>query len=184
MADGLILIFQIAAGIVLAILILANLRAILGFAAILIVGALLLVGGAAVYQWASPNLLRIIITIGQWILGMLGLLAAYVSGYALFAVFHHIRNRDLPEFEGSAQWIFCVGNAVLLATVFEALYFTPAGRLWELIDNWSRERGYQDFGSVALFTICLMWPIPLAFWLRTKAAVVQSTDVDLQGEDL
>jgi hypothetical protein len=175
-----LLIIQIAAGIVLGFVIITYRAALLryikwiaAFVAILaLIGLAVWIGSEAV-GLAEPYLGKIISKIGM-IIGVLVLFGVGALGGLSFRelVYQLGWRKRRPSTIGgppeSAVILASLANILLVYAIsWPILQFTLVGGWYESIDQWSRENGFADGGALLATAIFWLWPA-LPLWLLNR----------------
>lgn len=189
------LVLQIAAGIVLAYLIIRFRHSVWAVAiAIVSVGVIVAVvwglgaGAGAIAENIPINwekVLTLVVVLPCFVL-------AGVGAYGLLTIFHIAFKTERPKAEGDGCFpvllLFAVLNMLILALLGVAFPTNPIARLAEGIDHWSRSSGHKDLGST-LFGSALMavWPWLILLVLygvaRLRGPRPTGTEVDGSGHD-
>lgn len=173
---------QVAAGIVLAYIILVNQGVFLKASkitgvALLILGAILLAIYSAITVWEtvstsiSPALAERYSRVPSK-LAMLPVIIAFVAsaavgGMYLSLVRYKLQGRTPPEeARPHSLLLWSIFNMAVTMSVLGLLSFTPLD-IAGPVDNWSRSNGFKDLGYVLLVMSLLPWPL-LCFWLLNR----------------
>jgi hypothetical protein len=113
---------------------------------------------------AAPSIGRVVSkasgAIGTLISVVLFFGTAAAGGWGLWVLGHKILRREPVELDEKRLIAACLANAVLVtAASFPANTYTIIGTWVAAIDKWSRSNGYADGGSMAVFSLCLLWPL-------------------------
>ena len=194
-----ILIIQIAAGIVLGFAIIAYRAALLRSAKWIaaIVGFVILIGvvgwiGTEAVGAAEPYLGKFFSKIGMIFGAIVAFVVGALGGLSLLELLCTLgwrkrRPSRAGSFAESDNMIFAasVANVILVYLVaLPVLYFTPIGKAAEALDQWSRNNGFADGGALLVFTICLLWPVlPLWFLARRNGNKSQTNEIENPQHD-
>lgn len=173
-----ILVLQIAAGIVLAYLIIrfrhtawALAVGLLSIVAIIAVVAGLGAGASYVAEANSINWAKVVTFVS--VIPVLGL--AGIGAYGLLTLFRIAFRTERPSTEGDGCFpvlgLFALMNMLILAAAsaaVEAMYpDNPISRVAGAVNDWSRATGHKDLGSMLFGTAMMaLWP-----WLIFAAIV-------------
>ena len=175
------LIIQIAAGIILGVAILVYHEEL--FATFKKIGELLgLVCLIGTLIWAAveaPDFLsahsgeisEILQIIGSKIFHFIVFIFSFIcwaaGAYGLSRLLNAISKFGSSKLTEESFVLMGLANMILVALVGWGLStFTPFGSFADGVERWSREAGYKDFGSVMLFSLGLLWtyiPLSLVF---------------------
>ena len=177
-----VLIIQIASGIVLGFAIIAYrssfvkfARWIMAFIAILIAFAVILWLGTEAVKVAEPYAGKFYGTAGLLVAVVSALSFGIIGGFCLVELGYDLgwlkrKSSDVDEL--SENLIFATGitNAFFVYLVtWPLLAFTPVGDWYAALDRWSQSNGFSFGGAVAVAGICWLWPaIPLWLYSRQK----------------
>ena len=182
---------QVAAGIVLAYVIIVNQRRLLRFSgwllsAILIIGAIAAIGaGSSLALGALGPYWPKIWSATKLALGMCVILPCWFTGaYGLILLFRRIFRTSRPDLsgEGNAPFIILVAFAMLNTLImwlvgWPLLEFTVAGRWYDSIDMWSRSSGYDDGAVVTMHAALSLWTmIPVAILAKLSPRPADDAD--------
>jgi hypothetical protein len=196
-----LLIIQIAAGIVLGFAIIAYrtvlLKSVKWLAAIIValilIAAVFWIGSEAVGA-AEPYLgkfySKIAMILGVIVLFVFGILGG-LSLLELCREMGWLKSKPplLEGLSGEEESEDDLENVEIAASVINVflvslvawllLSFTPIGDWNEAFDQWSRNNGFADGGPLIVFAICLLWPVlPLWFLTRRKGSNFQSNEIE------
>ena len=194
-----LLIIQIAAGIVLGFAVIAYRAALLKsakwiavtFGIVILIGVVGWIGTEAVGA-AEPYLGKFFSKIGMIFGAIVAFVVGVLGGLSLLELLCTVgwrkrRPSKAGSFAESENMIFAasVANVILVYLVaLPVLYFTPIGKAHEALDQWSRNNGFADGGALLVFTICLLWPVlPLWFLARRKGDRSQSNEIENPQRD-
>jgi hypothetical protein len=193
-----LLIIQIAAGIVLGFAIIAYRTALfksakwIAFAAFALVILGLVIWGASEAVSAIKPYTGKIFSTGGMIIFMIPVFAFGAAGsWGLWELLLIVLRREKKlvlrrekkprsdDFE-LIFYIFMGFINAMIVTLFTwpLLSYTVAGRWYGQIDNWSRANGFADGGAIAVASIFWLWPyLPLALiWKRRMRVGATQTD--------
>lgn len=72
-----------------------------------------------------------------------------------------------------------IANIIIVYLVFLLLSFVPpAAALYDFVNNWSRSNGYKDAGSSAIFGVAQQWP-----WLALGVMHLMKREPSMTDED-
>lgn len=183
-----LLIVQIAAGIVLGFAIIAYREALLKsvkwIAAVL--GLVILIGivgwiGTEAVGVAQPYFGKYSSKFGMIFGGIVAFVFGILGGFSLLELLYTLgwRKRKSSEdgsSEESENMIFAASVANVLLVYFASLpilYFTPMGKWYDSLGQWSRNNGYADGAALIVAAICWLWPV-LPLWFLTRRKSYQS----------
>lgn len=159
-----LLTLQIAAGIVLAYVIIANGRAavkILGYLGAGVVAVAVMViaywAASSAFTAASPKLWSILPRLGMMI-GSLALLMFIIMGALGFLWILREFTRNPSALSKTALIVATLANSGVVLLSSYMLDFLPVGAWIKAGDEWSRANGYADGLIVAAFAIGCLWP--------------------------
>ncbi|MFD1767988.1 hypothetical protein ACFSAG_14165 [Sphingorhabdus buctiana] len=158
------LILQIAAGIVLGVAIIAYrhtliyvAQALAVVAAVIAVVVALVALGSIGIEAGGPTLAKYGAKLAIAIGGMVLLTLIVIGAYG-FAVFCGAVNFQ-PKFLERHIVLYLVANIAIVFAAFGVLSFVPpAAAFYELVNSWSRSNGYKDAGTSAIFGLAQQWP--------------------------
>jgi hypothetical protein len=171
---------QVAAGIVLAYILIVNQRPILRvigwcMSALLAAGIMVAIGwgGSAAVGAVGSHWPVIWFKIGIG-LGALAFLAVFATGgYALIRILRVALKTGRPDLsgEGGAPALIVGGFALVnffiaYAVSWPVLTYTVIGTWYDAVDAWSRQHGSADAVSVLAGGIACLWSVPVAMFLR------------------
>ncbi len=185
-----LLIVQIAAGIVLGVAIIAYRSALLksakwiAYAAFALVMLGLVIWGAnEAVSAAKPYTGQFFSKIGMIIFMIPVLAFGAAGGWGLWELLRIVLRREKKPrsdtFELTIFAFMSMLNAMIVGLVtWPLLSYTVAGRWYGQIDNWSRANGFADGGAIAVASIFWLWPyLPLALiWKRRMRVGATQTD--------
>jgi hypothetical protein len=192
-----LLVIQIAAGIVLGFAIIAYREALLKSAKWIaaIVGLFILIGvvgwiGTEAVGAAQPYFGKFSGKIGMILGGIFALVFGVLGGVGLVELCHEMGwlKRKPSTIGGTSENVIfaaSVANVLLVYLVtWPVLYFTPIGDLYEGIDQWSRANGFADGGVIGVAGIFWLWPfLPLWFLARRKGGHFQTNPAENSLQD-
>lgn len=192
-----LLIIQIAAGIVLGFAIIAYREALLKSAKWIaaIVGFVILLGvvgwiGTEAVGAAQPYFGKYSGKIGMILGGIFAFVFGVLGGFGFVELCHEIgwlKRKPLTIGGASENVIFAasVANVILVYLVtWPILYFTPVGYLHEGIDQWSQANGFANGGVLGVAGIFWLWPfLPLWFLARRNGGHVQKNQIKNSLQD-
>ena len=166
------LVVQIAAGIILAYALITNRGSVLkwaNWAMVAFVGAAALAAliwtGSEAVGAVSPYLPRFYSKVGNAIFGMGVVAIAVFGGFCLLQLCQAFGWRKGKESSQIAVAVSSIANAGLVWLVsWPILEFTIVGNWYAAIDLWSRAHGYADAGSVGVASVFWLWPV-LPLWI-------------------
>lgn len=96
--------------------------------------------------------------------------SAGAGGWGLWTLGHKILRRSPSGMSEKKLLGASIANAVLVTALsFPVNTYTIIGTWVAAIDKWSRSNGYADGGSMAVFSVCLLWPfVPLFITHKLK----------------
>ncbi len=161
-----ILILQVAAGIVLAFAIISYRHSlmkvgkalgILSVAALVLIIIVMLAGVA--FDTAQPMLSKYSEKIGMSLIGIIGFVCFFFGSVGVSLLFEGAKGRWSVLGNEDNIWPVGVGNLVFTGVAIALLNsIEPLRQMLDEVDNWSRSAGYKDLGMVGLFCIALLWP--------------------------
>lgn len=158
------LVLQIAAGIVLGFAIIAYRHSLIHAAKILGVVAAVVIAALGIgflialgVEAGQPWLARVLIKLGMVIvIGMV--LLCVVLGAVGLGMLGYAANLRI-NIENSHYGVLIAANVAFVGFVFWlASYVPPLANLYNSIDAWSRDNGYKDAGSVLVLAVAQLWP--------------------------
>jgi hypothetical protein len=178
--QAMLLIIQIAAGIVLGFAIIAYREAllksakwILGFIAVLIIIALIIWIGGEVVETAEPYVGKFFGVAGKIVGGVCAFIFGILGGFFLIELSHELgwlKRKSSDNDDRYENLVFATGAANVLfvyIVTWPLLAFTPVGGWYEAVDQWSQSNGFTFGGSLAVTSFCWLWPgIPL--WIHSR----------------
>jgi hypothetical protein len=187
---------QVAAGIVLAYIILVNRHKLLRWSKVLGLALLVLsltaiafyllsLAGEALSASIGPTLSKyfsaFLTWLGMMLYGLFAFGSAALGGLCLSMLWDKLRGAEPSKAERENNLlIWSIANLIVTVTVVALLAYTPFD-IEGAADGWSRENGYKDAGSFLLIAILLPWPAPL-LWivhkLNPKAEPIEPTSED------
>jgi len=123
---------------------------------------------------AAPGIGRIVTkvfsAVGTLLLIALFFGSAAAGGWGLWVLGHKIARRDPSNLSEKKLLAASILNAALVTGLsYPANAYTVIGTWIDAVDKWSRSSGYADGGSMAVFSICLLWPlVPLFVMHKLK----------------
>ncbi len=192
-----LLIIQIAAGIVLGFAIIAYRAALLKsakwiafiFGFVILIGVVGWIGTEAVGA-AQPYFGKFSGKYGMILGGIFALVFGVLGGVGLVELCHEMGwlKRKPSTIGGTSEnLIFAasVANVFLVYLVtWPILYVTPIGDWYEAIDQWSRTNGFADGGALGVAGVFWLWPfLPLWFLARRKGGYVQNNQIESSLQD-
>jgi hypothetical protein len=190
---------QVAAGIVLAYIIIVNQRTLLKagklIGTVLFVGSLAAISvyfaslafealSASIGPKASSVISLALEWLGKMIFAIVMLSCAGIGGHCLSMVRYKLRGIRPPAVaRENSVVLWSILNAVITASIFGLLSFTPLGRVYDGIDHWSRSSGYKDAGSVIVFLIALPWPAIWLLFLAQREARIKNDEASTTTTD-
>ena len=187
-----LLIFQIAAGIVLGFAIIAYRGAIfksgkwlVSVAFVLVMLGLVVWGANEAVSAAKPYAGEFFAKIGM-IIFMIPILAfGAAGGWGLWELLRIVLRREKKPrsdtFELTIFAFMSMLNAMIVALVtWPLLSYTIIGDWYDRIDQWSRANGHSDSGAIAVASLFWLWPyLPLVLiWRRRTRADGAHKDSD------
>lgn len=161
-----ILILQVAAGIVLAFAIISYRHSlmkvgktlgILSVAALVFVIIVMLAGVAI--DTAQPLISKNSEKIGTGLFAIVGFMCFLFGSVGVNLLFESAKGRWSALGKEDNIWPVGIANVLLTGAAFALLkLFEPSRQMLDGIDNWSRAAGYKDAGAVGVFCIALLWP--------------------------
>ncbi len=117
---------------------------------------------------AAPNIGQLVSktfgVIGKLISVALFFGATAAGGWGLWVLGHKILRREPSILSEKKLIAACIANAVLVTALsFPANAYSIIGTWVDTVDQWSRSNGYADGGSMAIFSLCLLWPLAPLF---------------------
>lgn len=169
------LVIQIAAGIVLGVATLVYHKHLFAIGKVL--GVLLLVaifigflvwGATEATNAVAPHSVKIFEGLrtfgGGFFLFFCAMAGAWGLGFLLSVLF----KLDSDKLNDKRFWLLLGSNAIIVMLVGDGLAaFTPFGAFVDGVEQWSRGAGYKDFGGMLLFSFGLLWsyiPLGLIVW--------------------
>lgn len=164
---------QIAAGIILAYVVIVHhklllkLAGTLGSLALVIAAvALLSWGASSAYTAISPQFWRFVSKLGM-LLGSLMILGCVAAGgFGLLWALHEAFKRPNIHISKATVGIATIINCIIVVAASYAADLTPVGAWIVAADHWSRANGHADGVSVAIFAISCLWPFVVVVILR------------------
>ena len=181
---------QVAAGIVLAYVIIVNQRAILRVARQLSAMVMGIVGFVAL-GWFAYSLSSAATSRWPVMSSKIGtaLGASFVfglflaGGYGLILIARTVFKTHRPILEGDGKGPvaivagFALLNVLLVyALSWPILAFTPAGNWFDAADRWSRLNGHADAASMLITGVACLWPLPIMWLLKHFRATPAADD--------
>lgn len=176
---------QIAAGIILAYVIIRHGAAVwkysLGlvmvgaiFAAIILVGSFASqavegYGGLGEIATKGLHILGVMIAIGIYVTGLFG------EGYAIRVIFNRVFHRQWSPSE-TTQFFAGAGNFMFTGLALQGFDLTENGPIMGPIDAYGRAHGWADGLTVAAWLVVSLWIIPLGLWLDRRQPVAAKPD--------
>ena len=197
--QAMLLILQIAAGIVLGFAIItyreALLKSVKWIAAVL--GFVILIGivgwiGTEAVGAVQPYFGKYSSKFGMIFGGIVALIFGILGGFSLLELLYTLGWRQRkPSKDGSSEesdnmiFVASVANVLLVYVVsLPILYFTPVGKGYEAFDQWSRNNGFADGGALIVAAICWLWPVlPLWFLTRRNGNKSQTNEIENPQHD-
>lgn len=186
---------QVAAGILLAYVIIVNQKRLLAFGGQLLVFAAFAIGllalvwtGGAAWEWLGTNisprqtqkitafigLIPVFVLAATGVVGMImlgGLVVGKKPELVLRGLGHALETKNKDENTGCLVIIALIVVMVFINWMlsFPLWWFTPVGEWYEGVDRWSRTNGWADGGSVLFGAVLWQWVwIPLGIYFATK----------------
>jgi hypothetical protein len=192
-----ILIIQIAAGIVLGFAIIAYRAALLKSAKwiAIIVGVAILIGvvrwiGIEAVEAAEPSFGKFARDIGVYFGGTFVLFSGMLGGLGFLGLCHEmgwLKRKPYTTGGTSGYVVFAasVANVLLVFLVMGLVsMYTPVGDLFEGMDQWSRANGFADAVTTVVIAIFFLWPfLPLWFLSRRKDGHGQTNQTENSLQD-
>lgn len=179
---------QIAAGIVLAYVVIRNGSAVwrysLGLmvltamiAAVIVVGSFAndaaeQFGGLSGIAAKAARFVGLIMVAGIYVMGMFG------EGYAVKVIFNRVFHRQWIPSE-TMLFMLGVGNFMFSGLAIQGFDLTNEGPILGPIDDYSRAHGWADGLTVAAWFTFSLWIVPLAIWLdRRQTSAAQMDEIE------
>lgn len=161
-----ILILQVAAGIVLAFAIISYRHSLMKlgktFGILSLVALVLLIFGVlagVAIDTAQPVLSRNSDKIGMALFGVVGFICFLFGSVGVNLLFEGAKGRLSALGNEDNIWPVGIANLLFTGVVVAALnLMEPLRVVLDGVDNWSRAAGYKDAGALGLFCIALLWP--------------------------
>lgn len=185
------LIIQIAAGIVLGVAILVyhkNLFAIGKALGVLVLVAifigLLIWGATEATNAVAPHSGKIFEGLRTFGGGIFSIICGLAGAYGLWLLLSVICRFNSDKLSDTRFWLMCGANVIIVLLVGWGLTaFTPFGTFADGVERWSRDAGYKDFGSMLILSFGLLWTyIPLSLIAWSRALKQRKMPTDAQPE--